>query len=211
MTLSEADLAHLDRVDPRLANMMRYLADRGFRFRITESVRDPARQAMLYDQGASKTMNSRHLTGNAIDIAVYDENGNITWDPAAYAPIGAAAKAYAQRHGLEDFTWGGDWGWDSVHFETRDPWDGMPGLGPTVERAQAGLPLATRTPPAQDQPEPQTYPLYMRLQRGEDGTYRDKDGNEVNRNAYSRIGNHAISHDAAGLALQGISELVRRL
>lgn len=37
-------------------------------FAVIEGVRTKARQAQLFKQGATKTMNSRHLTGHAVDL-----------------------------------------------------------------------------------------------------------------------------------------------
>jgi peptidoglycan L-alanyl-D-glutamate endopeptidase CwlK len=39
-------------------------------FTITEGLRSVARQKALLEAGASRTMNSRHITGHAIDFAV---------------------------------------------------------------------------------------------------------------------------------------------
>jgi peptidoglycan L-alanyl-D-glutamate endopeptidase CwlK len=136
MALSQADLAHIAQVDPRLGQLMHYLDSQGHSFRITESLRDKERQRQLVDQGASKTMNSKHLTGNAIDIAMLDDQGKVTWDEAAYAPVGAAAKAYAAEQGWDDFTWGGDWGWDSVHFQTANAWKAAKEAGLSDEQAE---------------------------------------------------------------------------
>lgn len=142
MPFNDLSMSRLQGVDPRLVDLITYVRKTGgVPFEITEGLRDMERQRELYDDGASRTLNSKHLTGRALDIHLLDpETGEAIWDEEAYAPLGALAKAYAERHGLP-FTWGGDWGWDSVHFQLDD--------GPTRARAAAGLPLATRTPPAE--------------------------------------------------------------
>ncbi len=57
-------------------------------FSVTEGVRNPARQRYLVEEGSSWTLNSRHLTGDAVDLAPYidgkarfdDWDGNNIWD-----------------------------------------------------------------------------------------------------------------------------------
>lgn len=46
-------------------------------FTVIEGVRTKERQAQLFKQGATKTMNSRHLTGHAVDIVPYHWIGMI--------------------------------------------------------------------------------------------------------------------------------------
>lgn len=48
-------------------------------FMITEGLRTPARQAELVRAGASRTLNSRHLTGHAVDVAAWVDGG-VRWD-----------------------------------------------------------------------------------------------------------------------------------
>ena len=132
---SERDLARMQGVNPQLVEMMSALREQGHNFQITEGLRDEARQRELLDAGKSKTMNSKHLTGNAMDIVMIDpETGKAIWDEEAYAPVGAAAKEYAKQHGLDDFTWGGDWGWDSVNFQLDNS-----KYRPTEELIAAGI------------------------------------------------------------------------
>ena len=56
-------------------------------FIVTEGVRSRKRQARLVAIGASRTMDSRHLTGHAVDLAYWlddgdgvPEHGEIRWD-----------------------------------------------------------------------------------------------------------------------------------
>ena len=37
-------------------------------FRVTEGLRSKTRQIELVNKGASKTLNSRHITGHAVDV-----------------------------------------------------------------------------------------------------------------------------------------------
>jgi peptidoglycan L-alanyl-D-glutamate endopeptidase CwlK len=94
-------------------------------FRVIEGLRTKERQAELVAQGFSKTMNSRHLTGHAVDIwpidpatgeAVSGLNDKRLWE--LYRLIAPIIKDVAQAEGVK-ITWGGDWKSfrDGPHFE----------------------------------------------------------------------------------------------
>lgn len=76
-------------------------------FTITEGLRSKARQKELVAAGASKTMNSRHITGHAIDFAVL-VGGKVRWDWQLYPPVADAFKRAASELGVK-IIWGGDW------------------------------------------------------------------------------------------------------
>jgi peptidoglycan L-alanyl-D-glutamate endopeptidase CwlK len=76
-------------------------------FAVIEGVRTKKRQAELVASGASKTMNSRHLTGHAVDIAPYVA-GSIRWDWPLFHQIAPAVKQAAKELGVP-IEWGGDW------------------------------------------------------------------------------------------------------
>ncbi|CAB4157077.1 D-alanyl-D-alanine carboxypeptidase [uncultured Caudovirales phage] len=86
-------------------------------FAVTEGLRTPARQKELVAAGASKTLNSRHLTGHAVDVAAL-VNGSIRWDWPLYAKIADAMKSAAKELSVP-IVWGGDWRTfkDGPHFE----------------------------------------------------------------------------------------------
>jgi peptidoglycan LD-endopeptidase CwlK len=123
---SEALLAQ---INPQLADLMRRVeAQMPDAFEISEGMRDAARQRELVAQGKSQTLNSRHLTGNAVDIHVTNPDGSVNWDFEAYRPIADRAKALAAEMGLPDFVWGGDWKTlkDGVHFQVGGPGQTQP-------------------------------------------------------------------------------------
>lgn len=76
-------------------------------FTVLEGLRDRKRQAKLVDAGASQTMNSRHLTGHAVDLGAW-VGGTVRWDWPLYYKIAAAMKAAAQELGIA-MVWGGVW------------------------------------------------------------------------------------------------------
>ena len=86
-------------------------------FGITEGLRTKKRQRELYNEGKSRTMNSRHLTGHAIDVAAYVD-GKVTWDWQSYLQISQAMKHAAEDLGV-NIQWGDEWQSlkDGPHFE----------------------------------------------------------------------------------------------
>jgi len=76
-------------------------------FTITEGLRTVARQRELKAAGASQTMNSRHITGHAIDFAVL-VGGKVRWDWPLYGQVAAAFKRAAKELKVP-IIWGGDW------------------------------------------------------------------------------------------------------
>lgn len=93
-------------------------------FSIIEGLRTLERQKQLVASGASKTLNSRHLDGHAVDIAPY-VNGEIRWDWPLYHKIAKAMKAAAKEVGVP-IEWGGDWlrFKDGPHWQL--PWKQYP-------------------------------------------------------------------------------------
>lgn len=86
-------------------------------FAITEGMRTPGRQADLYKAGLSKTLNSRHLHGLAIDIAAY-RGDKLVWDWQPYEDISVAFKAASKELDIP-IDWGGDFPTfkDGVHYQ----------------------------------------------------------------------------------------------
>ena len=86
-------------------------------FIVTEGPRTLARQKQLVAAGASRTLNSRHLTGHAVDLAAL-VGGEIRWDWPLYHQIAAAMKMAAVDLCLP-IEWGGDWRTfkDGPHFQ----------------------------------------------------------------------------------------------
>lgn len=115
--LSKRSLTALEGVHPDLvAVVKRAIEITEVDFVVTEGCRTAARQAQLFAAGASTTMNSRHLTGHAVDLAAWV--GEIRWDWPLYTKLAAAMKAAASELGVP-IVWGGDWKSfkDGPHFE----------------------------------------------------------------------------------------------
>lgn len=115
MPLSPRSLKALEGVHPDLVRLVHRVAEIGPPFVITEGLRSKERQAQLKRAGKSKTLNSRHITGHAVDfVAVVD--GEISYDDRHMRPVADAFKAAADELGIK-ITRGIDWGWDSPHIE----------------------------------------------------------------------------------------------
>ena len=86
-------------------------------FAVLEGLRTHTRQIELVKAGASQTMNSRHLTGHAVDLGAY-VGGAVRWDWPLYYKIAAAMKKAAAELGVP-IEWGGDWKSfkDGPHFQ----------------------------------------------------------------------------------------------
>lgn len=115
--------ANLVGVNPKLVAVVRraheLTQDRatGLDFIVTEGMRSVTRQAQLVQAGASRTMNSRHLIGEAVDLAAL-VGGEVRWDWPLYETLAEDMKAAATELGVV-ITWGGDWlsFKDGPHFQ----------------------------------------------------------------------------------------------
>jgi peptidoglycan L-alanyl-D-glutamate endopeptidase CwlK len=119
--LGTRSLARLEGVHPDLVRIVKKAADiSDLDFTVLEGLRTVERQKELVKQGASKTMNSRHLTGHAVDLAPMI-NGKISWDWPLYKRLAKTIKAAAAVERLP-LQWGGDWRTfkDGPHWEL--PW-----------------------------------------------------------------------------------------
>ena len=86
-------------------------------FTVLEGLRTPERQKALLEAGASQTLNSRHITGHAVDLGAWVDN-QVDWSWPLYHKIAAAMKDAAKQEGVS-IVWGGDWRTfkDGPHFE----------------------------------------------------------------------------------------------
>lgn len=76
-------------------------------FTVLEGIRTKERQAELLKAGTTTTMNSRHLTGHAVDLGAL-VGGKVRWDWPLYFKIADAMKAASSELGIP-VEWGGDW------------------------------------------------------------------------------------------------------
>ena len=117
-TLGTRSKANLQGVHPDLVKVVQraiQITDQDFT--VIEGLRDIKRQEELLRKGATQTMNSRHLTGHAVDVAPW-VNGQISWDWKYYPEMAKAMKDAAKELKV-DLEWGGNWKSfkDGPHFQ----------------------------------------------------------------------------------------------
>ena len=112
--LTPRDLERLRGVHPDLVRVVtRARAD--FAFFVIEGMRSEARQRALVARGASRTMQSRHLTGHAVDLGPVP----LDWeDKVSFRRMAGAVLRAADAEGVA-VIWGGSWRsfYDGPHFE----------------------------------------------------------------------------------------------
>ena len=94
-------------------------------FKVVEGVRSIARQKELVAKKVSKTMNSRHLSGHAVDLVPLPGDWS---NKQAFSIVADAMFQAAKQIGVK-IRWGGDWNennrsdderfYDGPHFELR--------------------------------------------------------------------------------------------
>lgn len=152
MSLDPRSLDKLQGVHPALAGVIKAAAERTT-FRVTEGLRNKKRQAELVRAGKSKTLNSRHLTGHAIDFIAIGEDGVATYDMPDMTRVATVFREVAKEQGVP-IEWGaaakygGDFKTfnDSPHVQL--PWKQFPAIGVStttrvIEAAKAPPAAAT--------------------------------------------------------------------
>lgn len=98
----------LNSVHPELQKVFREVV-KSFDCTIIEGLRSPERQQQLVAEGKSKTLNSRHLTGDAVDVVPYP----IDWaDRERFHFFAGFVLGTAKSLGIS-LRWGGDWNQDT--------------------------------------------------------------------------------------------------
>ena len=116
--LSQRSLDRLDSVDPDLIKVVKYaIGVTKVDFGVIEGVRTLEKQKELVAAGASKTMNSKHLKGLAVDLMAY-VGGRGCWELNVYDDIADAMKQGAIEYGVP-IVWGASW-----HIRNIADWEG---------------------------------------------------------------------------------------
>ena len=117
-TLSPRSYKRLEGVHPDLVRVVeRAIGVTDVDFVVLEGLRTLTRQKQLLAAGASKTLNSRHITGHAVDLGAW-VGKEVRWDWPLYHKIATAMKQAATEQHV-GIVWGGDWRTfkDGPHFE----------------------------------------------------------------------------------------------
>jgi peptidoglycan L-alanyl-D-glutamate endopeptidase CwlK len=100
-------------VDPTLVKVVRRAIElTEVDFGVTQGLRTEEEQRLLVAKGASKTMKSKHLTGDAVDLAAY-LGSRLSWEITLYDDIADAMKMAAIEYGVK-IRWGAAWHIDNI-------------------------------------------------------------------------------------------------
>lgn len=108
MQLSKSSVARLKGVHPDLVRVVkRAAANAKVPFIVVEGVRTLERQKELLKVGATKILNSRHITGHAVDLVPLVD-GKPRWDWSLYLGLADCVRQ-AARDEKVSVRWGGSW------------------------------------------------------------------------------------------------------
>lgn len=118
--LSKRSLSKLEGVDERLVAVVRYaIGESTVDFGVIEGIRSIQRQRELVAKGASQTMKSRHIDGEAVDLMAYiGRPARASWELKLYDEIADAMKKGAEAVGV-GIVWGCAW-----HIPNICSWEG---------------------------------------------------------------------------------------
>ena len=106
--LSKKSLSRLEGVKPELVEVVKTaITMSSVDFGISQGLRTIEQQRELVAKGASQTMKSRHLTGDAVDVFAV-VGGRVSWELSVYDDIADAFAAAAQEHDVS-IRWGAAW------------------------------------------------------------------------------------------------------
>ena len=106
--LSQRSLDRLEGVKPELVEVVKRAIElTTVDFGVIEGLRTEEQQKALVEKGASQTMKSKHLTGDAVDLMAY-VGGRGCWELNVYDEIADAVKTSAIELGV-GVRWGAAW------------------------------------------------------------------------------------------------------
>ena len=120
MELSELSKKRLEGVDERLKAVVIECANRcPFPFNVSEGLRTVEKQREYVKQGKSKTMNSKHLVGKAVDLYPLSMDRKVV-DWSRFEELAELIFQVASDQNV-GIIWGGNWknSFDKCHFELR--------------------------------------------------------------------------------------------
>jgi len=106
--LSAKSLNKLEGVKPELVNVVkRAIEISPIDFGVTCGLRTIKEQQELVAKGASQTMKSKHITGDAVDLVAYI-GSRVSWELNLYDDIADAMQIAAMEQNVR-IRWGGAW------------------------------------------------------------------------------------------------------
>ena len=116
--LSKRSLSNLEGVDERLVAVVKYaITETKVDFGVIEGLRSIERQRELVAKGASQTMSSKHIPGEAVDLMAYI-GSRASWELNLYDEIADAMKKGAEAVDVP-LRWGCAW-----HITDIRAWNG---------------------------------------------------------------------------------------
>lgn len=115
--LSDRSMKELQHVHPYLAfAVLKAIETTKQDFMVLDGLRTDVEQRKLVERGVSKTKDSYHLYGLAVDLVAYVD-GKPTWEREYYQAIADAMKHVIELYNLP-IEWGYDkWSWDLPHWQ----------------------------------------------------------------------------------------------
>ncbi len=115
--LSKRSMSRLEGVNPKLVKVVTTaITISKIDFGVICGLRTIEEQRELVAKGASQTMKSKHLEGNAVDLMAYI-GGRGSWEMNLYDDIADAMKIAADEHNIQ-IRWGAAW-----HINDLREWD----------------------------------------------------------------------------------------
>ena len=115
--LSKRSLSRLDGVNPKLVKVVTTAITMSkIDFGVICGLRTIEEQRELVAKGASQTMKSKHIDGNAVDLMAYIGSRG-SWEMNLYDDIADAMKIAADEHDIQ-IRWGAAW-----HIPDLREWD----------------------------------------------------------------------------------------
>lgn len=106
--LSQKSIDRLDGVKDQLVDVVtRAIEISTVDFGVTEGLRTTETQRKYVETGKSQTMESKHLTGDAVDLVAYI-NGQVSWELNLYDNLADAMKQAAIEKNVA-IRWGAAW------------------------------------------------------------------------------------------------------
>jgi peptidoglycan L-alanyl-D-glutamate endopeptidase CwlK len=134
-TFGEKSLAELSGVHADLVSIVKRALVLSIQdFAVHDGIRSLAEQQQLLAAGASQTLDSRHVTGHAVDLVPY-VNGKLRWEWPPIYKIADAMRMAAREQG-KPLRWGGAWDIDLT--DTSDAPEDLVALY-VARRKKAGL------------------------------------------------------------------------
>jgi peptidoglycan L-alanyl-D-glutamate endopeptidase CwlK len=121
---------------------------------VIDGLRTFDEQEQMVKTGASQTLNSRHLTGHAIDFAVWPNglDNDVSWNPSYYIACVRSLKSTAKGLGIH-CTFGADWEKLKDYTHVQLSWEHYPisqakppktaANSKTIATASVGVPVVT--------------------------------------------------------------------